>query len=214
MIARLLREPFDLIQTGVSTDDSAPKAASIMLASASLFLVIGVGWAAGPPFLGHAPHPCPFRFVGAPLSLVCCFVLFPCTSRQPASCSRQHPSSSSLGWVGRPGAPSFACYFRHGPHPRPFCLVGARCPACVTPMLKTHTHAALASPHACHACLQIPSVLALHHLRWLLALASLISFAAFATYCVHQVGCRPWWHWEGGAWPSGAGGCGASAPVK
>jgi len=43
MIAKLLREPFDLMQTGISTDLSVPKAASIMLASASLYLAIEVG---------------------------------------------------------------------------------------------------------------------------------------------------------------------------
>ena len=42
MIAKLLREPFDLTQTGVSTDYSAPKAAGIMLASAALYLIIEV----------------------------------------------------------------------------------------------------------------------------------------------------------------------------
>jgi len=42
MIAKLLREPFDFVQTGISTDYSAPKAASIMLASASLYLAIEV----------------------------------------------------------------------------------------------------------------------------------------------------------------------------
>lgn len=42
MIAKLLREPFDLSQTGISTDATAPKAASMMLASASLYLIIEV----------------------------------------------------------------------------------------------------------------------------------------------------------------------------
>lgn len=59
MIAKLLREPLDLTQTGVSTDYSAPKAASIMLASASLYLMVEVST--------HAVKACS--------SAMCCFRL-------------------------------------------------------------------------------------------------------------------------------------------